>query len=47
MDKSQRPGLLGRIKQFLKDATVSATSTHGGVAGGIGGRKERKKKRDG
>jgi hypothetical protein len=34
------------IKQFFKDSVVGATSTHGGVAGGLGAHKKRKKPRD-
>ena len=37
------PGFLKRLKQHAKDAVVAGTSTHGGVAGGVGGRKSRKK----
>jgi hypothetical protein len=47
MTEEQKPGLLARLKQHLKDAVVASTSTHGGVAGGVGGRKARKKKRGG
>jgi hypothetical protein len=42
--EEKRPGLMKRLKQHAKDAVVSSTSTHGGVAGGIGGRKSRKRK---
>jgi hypothetical protein len=34
------------VKQFLKDSVVGATSTQGGVAGGLGAHKKRKKPRD-
>jgi hypothetical protein len=34
-----------RIKQFFKDTIVGSTSTHGGVAGGLGAGKSRRKKR--
>jgi hypothetical protein len=43
---AERPGLFARIKRYFKDATVAATSTHGGIAGGVGGRKSRRKKRE-
>jgi len=33
------------IKQFVKDSIVGATSTQGGVAGGLGANKKRKKRR--
>ena len=35
-----------RIKQFVKDTIVGSTSTHGGVAGGLGSHKKRKRRDD-
>ena len=32
------------VKQFVKDTIVGTTSTHGGVAGGLGTHKRRKKR---
>jgi hypothetical protein len=40
----RRPGLLERLKRYAKDTVVAGTSTHGGVAGGIGGRKTRRRR---
>ena len=31
------------IKQFVKDTILGSTSTHGGVAGGLGSHKKRKR----
>jgi hypothetical protein len=42
--EGESPSLLQRLKRWAKDAVVAGTSTHGGVAGGIGGRRARKKR---
>ena len=42
--EAEPPSLLQRVKRYAKDAVVAGTSTHGGVGGGVGGRRSRKKR---